>query len=393
VRSSRLLLLAYLAFISLGLPDAVLGVAWPSLRDSFQLPQALLGAPLAAAAVATFISGAMTGRLLQLFSVGALLALSTALVAAGVWGYALAPGFWLILLAAPVIGLGSGAIDAALNTYAAHNFTPRHMSWLHAAYAAGATAGPAIMTAVLSGGAPWRWGYGTVGTLLSVLTLAFVVTRRLWESDSKEVVSPETTRVSPQSEPEAVRIASVLSSPRVWLQIAIFFFYTGIEVCAGQWSYTLLTEGRGFSPRAAGLWVAGYWGGLLAGRVLLGFVVERLGQVRMLRWATVGAVLSAVVFAIPSSHLAVGALPVLSFCLAPIFPGLMTETPRRLGALALHAVGFQVSAATFGVAVMPLLTGWIGQWFGLQWMAPFIALLTVFLWGLHERLCRLTAKA
>src|SRR5689334_3377169 len=171
--SAALLALAYLAFISLGLPDAVLGVAWPSVRDSFHLAQALLGAPLALAATAYFISGLFAGRLIQRAGIGLLLAGSTALVATGVLVFSAAPVFLLILLVTPLMGFGSGAIDAALNTYAARNFSPKHMSWLHAAYAAGATAGPAIMTAVLSRGASWRVGYAVVGLILAALVVAF----------------------------------------------------------------------------------------------------------------------------------------------------------------------------------------------------------------------------
>jgi len=388
--SATLLVLAYLAFVSLGLPDAVLGVAWPSLRDSFGLPQALLGAPLAIAATAYFISGLLAGRLIQGVGIGRLLAGSTALVAAGVLVFSAAPTFLLILLVTPLMGFGSGAIDAALNTYAARNFSPKHMSWLHAAYAAGATSGPAIMTAVLSRGASWRTGYAVVGIVLATLVVAFTATRRLWEAGQPApqvmVDTPGGAGPVPLDEPP-VSGFSALRSGRVWLQIVIFFFYTGIEVSAGQWSYTILTEGRGLGSAAAGTWVAVYWGGLLAGRLVLGFVVERVGQARMLRFATVGALLSAVIFAIPGLAWGAAALPLLSFSLASIFPGLMAETPRRIGEhLAPHAVGFQVSAATLGVAVLPSVAGLVSERFGLEAIGPVIACCALVLLVLHERL-------
>jgi fucose permease len=388
--SAALLVLAYLAFVSLGLPDAVLGVAWPSLRDSFGLPQALLGAPLAIAAAAYFTSGLLAGRLIQGVGIGRLLAGSTALVAASVLVFSAAPVFLLILLVTPLMGFGSGAIDAALNTYAARNFSPKHMSWLHAAYAAGATAGPAIMTAVLSRGASWRTGYAVVGIVLAALVVAFMATRRLWEAGQSAqqvlVVTPGGAGPMPLEEPP-VSGFSALRSGKVWLQIVIFFLYTGIEVSAGQWSYTILTEGRGLGNTAAGTWVAVYWGGLLAGRLVLGFVVERVGQVRMLRFATVGALLSAVIFAIPGLAWGAAVLPLLSFSLASIFPGLMAETPRRIGEhLAPHAVGFQVSAATLGVAVVPNIAGLLSERFGLEAIGPLIACCALVLVVLHERL-------
>lgn len=395
---AALLALAYLAFISLGLPDAVLGVAWPSVRDSFQLPQALLGAPLALAATAYFISGLLAGRLIQGVGIGLLLAASTAAVAAGVLGVSVAPAFWIILLVTPFMGFGSGAIDAALNTYAARHFTPKHMSWLHAAYAAGATAGPAIMTAVLSRGGSWRVGYGVVGSLLAALVVAFVSTRKRWEpgeTPATEVLVDTPVGAGPVPLEDArIGTFSALRSGRVWLQIVIFFFYTGIEVSAGQWSYTLLKEGRGLSSTAAGTWVAVYWGGLLAGRLVLGFVVERVGQARMLRFATVGALVSAVIFAIPGVAWGAVALPLLSFSLASIFPGLMAETPRRIGEqLAPHAVGFQVSAATLGVAVLPSTAGLLSERFGLEAIGPLIACCALMLLVLHERLVAVADRA
>lgn len=393
--STTLLALAYLAFISLGLPDAVLGVAWPSLRDTFGLSQALLGVPLAVTAAAYFFSGLLAGRLMQWLGIGLLLAASTALVAAGVLGYSAAPAFVLILVIAPFVGFGSGAIDAALNTYAASNFSPRHMSWLHAAYAAGAMAGPAIMTVVLSGGASWRVGYAVVGVTLAVLVLAFAAARKLWDArpSAPRVVMDAPGGVGPMAEPP-VGTLTALRSGRVWLQIAIFFLYTGIEVSAGQWSYTLLTEGRGMGATAAGTWVAVYWGGLLAGRLVLGFAVERVGQVKMLRLATLGVLLFAVLFAIPGLKIGAAALPLLSFSLASIFPGLMSETPRRVGErTAPHAVGFQVSAATLGVAVVPSVAGLVSERLGLAAIGWVIACCALVLLVLHERLVAVADRA
>jgi fucose permease len=394
--STTLLALAYLAFISLGLPDAVLGVAWPSLRGSFDLPQALLGVLLAVAATAYFISGMLAGRLMQRLGIGLLLAGSTALVAASVLGYSVAPAFALILVAAPLMGFGSGAIDAALNTYAARNFSPKHMSWLHAAYAAGAMAGPVVMTAVFSRGASWRVGYAVVGAILAALVLAFVAARKLWEAGPSAphmmMDAPGGVGPVPVEEPP-VGTLTALRSGRVWLQIAIFFFYTGIEVSAGQWSYTILIEERGFDGVAAGTWVAAYWGGLLAGRLVLGFAVERVGQVVMLRLATLGVFIFAVLFAIPGLKVGAAALPLLSFSLASIYPGLMSETPRRVGArIAPHAVGFQVSAATLGVAVVPSIAGLVSERFGISAIGWVIACGALALIGLHERLVALADR-
>jgi fucose permease len=386
---TALLALAYLAFVSLGLPDAVLGVAWPSMRDGFGLSQASLGLPLAISAIAYFCSGMFAGRLMQRLGVGRLLAASTALVAFTVLGYSVAPVFGLILVAAPLVGFGSGAIDATLNTYAARSFSPRHMSWLHAAYAAGAMGGPAIMTAVLASGASWRAGYAVVGALLAALVPAFLASRGRW--DAAAPVNVEPASVPREKQPNGALAA--LSSGRVRLQLGLFFLYSGLEVAAGQWCYTVLTEERGVGATAAGAWTAAYWGGLLAGRLVLGLAVARVGQVNLLRLAMLGAVLSAVLFALPGLPMAGAALPVLSFSLASIYPGLMSETPRRVGdGLAPHAVGFQVSAATVGVAAVPGLAGLLSEWLGLAAIGWVIAACAVVLLLLHERLVALADR-
>jgi fucose permease len=375
-----LLVLAYLAFVSLGLPDAVLGLAWPSIREAFSLPQAALGAVLATAATAYFFSGLLAGRFILAVGIGGVLAASTGLVTLGLAGYASAPVFALFLAAACFIGFGSGAVDAGLNTYAAQHFGARHMTWLHAAYSTGAALGPVLMTALLARGAGWRVGYAAIGAVLGALAVTFAVTRGRWNNDEP---------ASPASESEAVKgprptAWATFRRPRVLLQIATFFFYCGVEVTAGQWSYTVLTEARGVPPTVAGTWVSLYWASLLAGRVLLGFIVERVGSVRLLRLSTVAAVAGSLLVVIPQAPAALG-LAVLGFALAPIFPGLMTETPRRIGVnAAAHAVGFQVSAATVGVAVVPSVAGLLGEWFGLAAIPPLVVLCAVVLLVLHE---------
>ncbi|RKG61350.1 MFS transporter [Corallococcus sp. CA054B] len=372
-----LLTLAYLAFVSLGLPDAVLGVAWPSLRDTFGLSQAAMGAILGTAAAAYFTSGLLAGRLMRALNLGLLLALSTGSVALGLSGYATVPLFVLFLAAACFIGFGSGAIDSALNNYAAQNFGPKHMAWLHAAYSVGAAMGPVLMTALLARGADWRTGYAVLAVVLGTLALTFLLMRRLWDAPVGAPGEEPRAAVITSSAMEAVR------RPRVWLQIFTFFFYTGVEVTAGQWSFTVLTEGRGLHTAAAGTCVSIYWGSLLVGRVLSGFVVEHLRPVRMLHGSTVLAVVGAALFAIPAVPPALG-LALLGLALAPIFPALMSETPRRVGLdVSAHAVGFQVSAATAGVAALPSLAGIIAERWGLQFIAPYMLGVAVVLALLH----------
>jgi len=384
-----LLGLAYLAFVSLGLPDAVLGILWPSLRRSFDLPQAALGTPLAAGAVTYFLSGLLAGRLTEKLGVGGLLALSTALVAIGLAGLALAPAFVVFLAGACVMGFGSGAVDSALNAYAAREFGPRHMTWLHASYSLGAALGPAIVTALLARGAGFRSSYATLAALLATLAVCFVLTRRRW----RRSVGGPTASAAPTAGAGFQQALDALRSPCVRLQALLFFVYTGVEVGAGQWSYTILTQARGVEPKMAGLCVTSYWTALLVGRVLSGFVVERVGTVRLLRLACVFTLAGAILFAMPETPLAVSAfgLTLIGLALAPLFPGLMSETPRRVGASAApHAIGFQVSAATAGVAILPNVGGLLTTRWGLNAVAVFIASITLALLWLHESLVKRT---
>jgi fucose permease len=340
-RSPWVLLLAYLAFVSLGLPDTVLGVAWPSLRATFRLPQAAMGAALTANVAGYFVSGVLAGRMSAALGVGGLLTLSTSVVALGLTGFALAPSWPVFVACAVLVGLGSGAVDSALNGYAAEHLGPRHMNWLHACYSIGAMLGPAAMTLALAG-ASFRTGYGVLAVALATMALSFFATRGGWR------------RGGDAGHPATGSAWAALRLPRVWLQVAVFFAYTGLEASAGLWAFTVLREARGLSLAAAGTWTTAYWASIAAGRVGVGFAVGRWGPDRLVRAGTLGALAGAAIYALLPAAGGAAGLVVLGLSLAPVFPMLMSRTPHRLGAaVTAHAVGFQVAAATLGTAVLP----------------------------------------
>jgi fucose permease len=380
---ARLLLLAiaYAGFISLGLPDTLIGVAWPFVRDTFALPQSAAALVFFGSGCSYFFSSFFTGRLLKIFGIGTLLAASSALVALSQFGYGMA-GAWLLFASCSLLhGLGSGAIDAGLNHYVAHHFSARHMNWLHACYALGATLGPLIMTTVIATSGSWRSGYLTVATTLLVLAVLFVATRRSWDEPQSDEPLEAQAAVS-------AGILETLRHPLVWLQIAIFFVYTGLEVTVGQWSFTLLTESRGVAQERAGFWVTVYWGSLCAGRFLFGFVVNQIGIDRLVRFSLAASLLGAALVSTRAGGFvpAIG-LSLAGLGLAPVFPCLMTRTPGRLGAdLAAHAIGFQVSAAMLGAAALPSLAGVLAQRVGLEAVPMIAVTLAVLLFLLHERL-------
>lgn len=376
-----LLAIAYLGFISLGLPDTLIGVAWPSVRETFGLSHVSLAVIFFGTGLSYFFSSLFTGKWLRLVGTGALLAGSTALVALGMGGYAVAPAWTLFAVFTILHGLGSGAIDAGLNHYAAHHFSARHMNWLHACYSLGATGGSLLMATVVALEMPWRQGYGMIGFALGALALTFLLTRNQWSDGD----SP-----AGEGHPAGTGMLDALRDPTVRLQATLFFFYTGLEVTVGQWSYTLLTESRGLSHSLAGAAVTGYWASIFVGRLIFGGVVSRVGIDRFLRWSTGVALAGVAGVALDiSTAVSFAALVLTGLALATIYPCLMTRTPQRLGAaLASHAIGFQVSAAMLGAAALPSLTGWIAGWNGLPsiaWTAAGIAFAVVLL---HERLLR-----
>jgi fucose permease len=369
------LLLAYLGFVSLGLPDATLGVVWPSLRSTFGLPQAALGLALVAVSAGYSLSSLNAGVIIRRLGVGSLLAASTLIMALAMAGYSLSVSWPMYLACAFCAGIGSGAIDTGLNTYAANHFSSKHMSWLHACYGVGATLGPVVMTAVLSAGLIWRWGFGLLALGMVALGTAFTFTRRLW--DGSPALAAQPARRGDRRR--------LLSRFAPWLQILLFFVYTGLEVTAGEWSFTLLTESRGVGLTTAGLWVSAYWGSLTVGRFVLGNIVERVGLERLIGLSLAGAVAGAALIALPWWPALNGfGLALLGFALAPIFPCLMSLTPLRFGAAnSVHLVGFQTTAAILGAFSLPSLAGLLAQSFNLEAVAAQLVIVALLLTALH----------
>src|ERR1041384_900249 len=275
-----LIALAFAAFVSLGLPDGLNGVAWPSIRAYFDLPLDALGSLLVMFTLGYLVSSFSSGRLLSLMSVGKLLAMSCLATAMSMLGYALASAWWVMVTFAALAGLGAGAVDAGLNTFAAMRFSARMVNWLHACYGIGAATGPMIMTSVLTMHRPWQRGYVIVGIGQLALALCFLVTRQWWPGVLAASTSPATvTRASN---------ISTLKLPAVWLSVGVFFVYTGIEAAAGAWAFTLFTEARGVSVITAGWWVSAYWGALTVGRLLSGMVLGFVSVPQLLRLCFAG---------------------------------------------------------------------------------------------------------
>jgi len=387
---SRLLLagLAYLSFVSLGLPDGLNGVAWPSIRASFDLPLDALGALLIVFTAGYLLSSFTSGWLLARMSVGLLLALSCGATAASLIGYALAP-LWFVMVALGMLaGLGAGAIDAGLNTFAATQFSARMVNWLHACYGIGASLGPVIMTGVLAAHRPWQRGYAIVGIWQLLLAICFLLTRRLW---------PNPTEAHEASASDSANAASSLSTlrlPIVWLAVAVFFIYTGIEAAAGIWAYSLFIESRAVSMVTAAMWVSVYWGSLTVGRLLSGIIVGYVSVHRLLRWSIIGmAVGAALVWLNVMNLLSFLGLALMGLASAPVFPSLIATTPLRLSkAHVANAIGFQIAAAVLGQSLLPTLVGVIARRQGLEIVGPSLFVAALLLSALYEALSAMAAK-
>jgi fucose permease len=384
-RESQLLLvgIAYLGFVGLGLSGAMLGVAWPSMREAFSLPLDRLGILLVTGMIGGLVASSSSGPLISRLGVGRLLLVSAILNTVGLLGYGLAPGWWVIVPLGLATGLGSGVIDAGLNTYFAANHSTKLMNWLHACFGIGATLGPIVMRFSLAVGGSWRWGYVAAGLLHAVFAVCFWLTRDRWTlAQAPDAVH----QAAPLEEAKGARAIDTLKLPLVWVGVVLFFLYTGVENTTGQWSYSLLTEARSVVPDVAAFWASAYWGSLTVGRIVFGFVTDRLGIERSLRLAMLGAISAAVLIWWNAVNLfGLLGLALMGFAVSPLFPLSVSATPRRVGAKhAANAIGFQIALGGLGFSLWPSLAGVLAERMGLEIIGPFLLLTSVAMFLLHE---------
>ena len=383
-RRTLLALLAFLAFISLGLPDGLLGVSWPSIRGDVGLELDALGLLVAFQTAGYLVSSFLTGRILQVLPIGSLLALSTAAAATALMGFAATTSWPLLLACGLLAGTAGGAIDAGLNAYGASHFSNRVLNWLHAFFGLGTTLGPLVVTAVLTSGNAWGWSYVVVGSAQLLLALTFYLTRDRW----REVAEPGVGSEPPV---RAARTRDTLRRPVVWLGMLTFFVYAGVELVTAHWSYSLLTLHRGVPAGTAGLLVGLYWGSLMGGRAIFGFVADRVPLLRTLRVCILGSIIGALLFWLePTRLLSFGGLMLIGFSLAPIFASLVSLTPGRVGREhAESVIGFQIAAASLGGAALVGLVGVVGGAVGLEAIGAAIVALAGLLLVLYEAFVRL----
>jgi fucose permease len=362
--------LASLAFVSLGLPDGLLGVAWPSIRRTFGLDLDAVGALLAATTIGYVSSSFTSGRLVRRFNVGLLVASSCALTGLALLGYATVPAWALLIALGGALGLGAGAVDASLNTYAATRHGHGMLNWLHACYGIGAAAGPFLMTAVLGRGLPWERGYLLVAIGQLLLAGAFVATLRWWPAPGPS-----------GHDAEHASIGATLRVGSARLGVVVFFLYAGVEASMGLWTYTLLVEGRGVSAAGAAWAVTLFWGGLTAGRLLAAGAAGRVQAVTLLRGCIAGVIIGVMLVWLDRGFAATAfGVALAGTACGPVFPTLIATTPGRVGAgHAANAVGFQVGAAAAGLAVLPAAVGAVAAATTVPVIATLLVILAVLL--------------
>lgn len=385
-----LVLLAYVAFIALGMPDGLLGVAWPSVRASFSIPLDAVGLLLSASVTGYLISSFSSGPLITRWGVGNVLAASCAMTGAGLIGYTLVPAWWMMVLLGVLAGLGAGAIDAGLNTYVASHFGEGLMQWLHASYGVGVTLGPIIMTIALTNLNSWRAGYNIVGGFQLVLAASFVLTLAMWNKQEASAESEAPKRLTDYK----TSMGETLRQPQVWLSVLLFFLYVGAEVSLGTWTYSLLVESRGVSPTTAGLWAGSYWATFTIGRVVAGLYARRIGINLLVQGGLIGALLgTALLVWNPSEVSNLIAVGLIGFAIAPIFPAFMSGTSKRVGAhFAANTIGMQMAAAGLGTALIPSLAGILARQFSLEIIPVCLLVLFGGLIGLHALALKSSAK-
>lgn len=368
--AQRLLRLSYLGFVSLGLPDTVLGAAWPALRAELGLPLDAAGVVLLMTTSGVVASSVASSWLRRRWGTGMVLVVSTLLAASALALTALAPHWSLIVASAFVAGLGGGAIDASLNDFVARQYEARHLTWLHACWGIGAAAAPMVVAAVLATGSSWRLAYGALALLELMLSLSFVRTLKLWSGLAD----------APQR-----GAAAEASRGLHWPMIAsmlLFYFYCGLEAGTGLWASSFLIGTRSAPVALAGAMVGLFWAALTVGRIAVGLRADVLGPTRVVRFASYAALVACAGLALPSSSvwLAAIALVALGLALAPIYPLVMHDTPSRFrGSRGMRLVGYQVAAGSLGTATLPWLLGALAKRTSLTALPVLLSLLAASL--------------
>lgn len=397
---NALLAVIYLAFISLGLPDAMLGAAWPSMSGDLNANVSWAGGISMTISAGTIISALLSDRMTLRFGTGRVTAASVGLTAAGLIGFSLAPNYWVLLLLALPYGLGAGGVDAALNNYVAIHYESRHMSWLHCMWGVGTLIGPYVMSYALSGGQGWPWGYRYIGILQIALTVVLVFSLPLWKGRSASVKKTDTDRSLQSEAVETPRkplgLRGVLAIRGAKEILLMFLCYCAIEQTAMLWGSSFMVLGHGIDEITAARWASLFCIGITVGRALSGFLTMRFDDPTMIRigQATLLLGLLLMILPLPNNGGVLVGLVIIGLGCAPIYPCVIHSTPAYFGEENSQAiVGVQMAFAYMGSMLMPPVFGLIAQYVSIGLFPLFLFTFLVLMVVMHEMLRRKRAMA
>lgn len=382
-----LLAIIYLAFISLGLPDALLGAAWPSMYPQFDVPVSYAGIISMIIALGTVVSSLQSDRLTKKLGTGKVTALSVLMTALALFGFATSHSFGMLCLWAIPYGLGAGSVDASLNNYVALHYESRHMSWLHCMWGIGASAGPYIMGYALTAGWGWNSGYHIIAVLQIVLTAILLCSLPLWKQRPAEVLQDGKVQ-----NVKALSIREVLQLAGAREILVCFFCYCALEQTTGLWASSYLTLHKGVSADTAASFASMFYLGITVGRALSGFLTMKLNDVQMIRLGEVIIGIGVLVMLLPfGQSLSLTGLILIGLGCAPVYPCVIHSTPAHFGADKSQAIiGIQMACAYVGTCLMPPVFGLIANHITVALLPVYLLIILVLMVIMHELLCKKT---
>lgn len=383
--TSLLLAVIYLAFIGLGLPDSLLGAAWPMIYPQFGVPVSSMGLISMIISAGTILSSLNSSRLTRALGAGKVTLLSTALTAIALLGFGMSRSLWQLCFWAVPYGLGAGSVDAALNNYVALHYASRHMSWLHCMWGVGTIIGPSLMSAALTGGHGWSGGYLLTALVQGLIVAVLLLSLPLW--------GRPTSGNGSETETAALSLREVLAIPGAKEVMLCFFGYCALESTAGLWAASYLTLARDIPAETAAGFAALFYLGITAGRAVSGWIAPRLGDDGMIRLGLWGIGLGLAALLLPGpAVVSLAGLVIIGLGCAPIYPSIIHSTPAHFGAHRSQAViGVQMASAYVGSMAMPPLFGLMARQITPA-LFPFylLVLLGLMAW-MHHRLVRKAA--
>lgn len=379
-----LLAIIYLSFISLGLPDALLGSAWPVMYGELAVPVSYAGMISMIIAVGTIISSLLSDWLTYKLGTGKVTAISVAMTAAALFGFSTCSAFWMLCLWAIPYGLGAGSVDASLNNYVALHYASRHMSWLHCMWGVGASVGPYIMGFVLSGGGHWTGGYRCIGILQIILTAILFLSLPLWKSRKDAAGEDEKAEAKPLTP------GQILQIPGAKEIMVTFFCYCAVEQTASLWASSYLALYKGVPGETAASFASMFFIGITVGRALNGFLTMKLSDTQLIRIGQGIILLGIVAMLLPLGEaVSLAGLILIGLGCAPIYPCIIHSTPAHFGADKSQAlIGVQMASAYIGTCLMPPLFGLIAGHVSIVLLPVYLLAILILMAVMHERMLK-----